>query len=74
MSGELCEDEFVQLNFQLNDNARLRNLNFFKRQNYDVGKNILFNRMHSLNNMIDKNWLNLSMNAYKVKCKQVFLN
>ena len=38
MSNNLRKDEFVQLNFQFNDNARLNKLNFFKRQNYDVGK------------------------------------
>ena len=38
MLNDLCEDEFVQLNFQFNDNATLNKLNFFKRQNYDIGK------------------------------------
>ena len=50
------------------------NWTFFKRQNYDVGKNILLNRMHSLNNMIDKSWLNLSLDSFKVKCKNLFQN
>ena len=48
MKGGLCEDEFVQLNFQLVDNARQKKLNFVKIQRYDVGKNILLNRQ--------KNW------------------
>ena len=46
---------------------------FITRQNYDVGKNTLLNRMHILNNMIEKNWLNLSLTTYKVKCKEKFL-
>ena len=69
-----CEDEFVQLNFQLNDNARLSKLAFFKRQNYNAKKDILLNRMHSLNNLIDKSWLDLSLASFKVKCKNLFLN
>ena len=44
-----------------------------KRQNYDVGENALPNRMHELNNMIEKNWLNLNLESYKVKCKDLFL-
>ena len=69
----LCEDEFVHLNFQLVDNARATKLNFIKRHNYDVGKNILLNRMHVLNNKIDKRWLNLSLDYYKIECKKLFL-
>ena len=73
MSNDLCEDEFIQLNFQLNDNPRQTKLSFFKRQNYDVGKNILQNRMYLLNNKIDKSWLNLILKSCKVKCKELFL-
>ena len=47
MKGGLCEDEFVQLNFQLVDNARQKKLNFVKIQRYDVGKNILLNRQQN---------------------------
>ena len=47
--------------------------NIIKQQNYDVGKIIILNRMHVLNNKIDKSWLNLSLNSYKVKFKELFL-
>ena len=33
----------------------------------------LLNRMHILNNKIDKNWINLTVETYKVKCKEKFL-
>ena len=69
----VTEDEFVQLNFQLVDKERISKINFIKRQNYDVGKNILPNRMHLLNNKIDKNWLDLSLNSIKLKCKDLFM-
>ena len=71
--NNLCEDEFVQLNFQLVDKERISKINFIKRQNYDVGKNILLNRMHVLNNKIDENWLDLSLNSFKLKCKDLYL-
>ena len=35
--------------------------------------NILLNRLHILNNKIEKSWLNLSLESYKVKCKELFL-
>ena len=74
MKCELCEDEFLQLNFQLNHNARLPRMNFLKRQRFDVGKNVLLNRMSCLNNMIEKSWLDLGLNSYKLKCKGLFLS
>ena len=73
MRNGLCDDELMWLNFQIVDIARSQTWSFTKRQNYDVGKNILINRMHILNGKIDKNWINLSLNTYKVKCKEKFL-
>ena len=74
MKCELCKDEFLQLNFQLNNNARLSKMNFLKRQRFDVGKNVLLNWMSCLSNMIEKSWLDLSLNGYKLKCKGLFLS
>ena len=73
MRNGFCENELMWLNFQIVDNARSQTWSFITRQNYDVGKNILLNRMHVLNNKIEKNWINLTLNTYKVKCKEKFL-
>ena len=73
MRNELCDNELMWLNFQIVANARSQTWSFITRQNYDVGKNILLNRMHILNNKIEKNWINLTLNTYKVKCKEKFL-
>ena len=69
----ICEDEFLHLNFQLYDNERSEKIVFVKNQNYEAGKNILLNRFSELNNMIYKNWLNLSLETFKIKCKTIFL-
>ena len=69
----ICENEFVLLNFQLYDNERAQKLVFLKDQKYEAGKNILLNRFTELNNMIDKDWLNLSLETFKIKCKTIFL-
>ena len=46
-----------------------------KRQPFGVGKNILLNRMYdTIKNKIDKNWLQLGLNSYKIKCKTCSLN
>ena len=55
------------------DNDRSAKMSFFKRQKYDVGKNILVNRLHILNDKIEKNWINLKLDSYKIKCKELFL-
>ena len=47
-----CENEFVEMNFQLLDNARSSKIAFVKRQQYEVGKIILLNRLHDINNII----------------------
>ena len=72
-NGIICDNEFIELNFQLYDNERNRKLTFTKNQRYDVGKNILLNRFCELNNMIAKDWLSLSLDTYKTKCKTLFL-
>ena len=69
----ICENEFLHLNFQLYDNERGQKLVFMKNQRYEAGKNILLNRFTELNNLIDKSWLDLSLETFKVKCKAIFL-
>ena len=67
------ESEFINLNFQLNQNPRIRYANFFIRQNYNIGKNILLNRLAHINDKIEKSWLDQSLNTFKIKCKRLFL-
>ena len=67
------ETEFLQMNFQYNQNPRIQHANFFARQKYDTGKNHLLNRLAHLNNKIEKNWLDQSLDTFKIKCKRIFL-
>ena len=67
------EHVFLHLNFQMTNNNLSRKITFVKHQRFNVGKNILLNRMHSLNNMIEKSWLDLGIDSYKVQCKNLFL-
>ena len=45
LNNIIHEDEFLQLNFQLNSNERCGRLIFVKHHNFDSGKNILRNHV-----------------------------
>ena len=66
------ETEFINMNFQLNQNQRINQTNFFLRQNYDSGKNILLNRLVHFNGKIEKSWLDLSLNTFKNQVQRTF--
>ena len=40
---------------------------------YNILENILLNRMHILNDKVEKNLIDLTLTSYKVKCKELFL-
>ena len=44
----------------------------FHRSN-KVGKNNLNNRLNTLNGKVEYDWLNLSIDSFKIKCKNEFL-
>ena len=60
------------MNFQLYDILRTTKIGIHEETQVDEGKNILRNRFYDINNMIDKTWLNLSLNTFKIKCKELF--
>ena len=68
LRNDLCDDELSNCG-----QWKINQTEFHKRQRYDVGKIILLNRLHTMNNKIEKNWINLSLETYKVKCKELFL-
>ena len=42
--------------------------------NTKVGKNLLVNRLVLINDKIKFDWLNLSLDGFKLKCKNIFLS
>ena len=66
-------DDWVSLNFQQNFNGRLNKIQIFNISNYKVGQNLMVNRFKSLNNKIEYTWLNESLTAFKLKCKNLLL-
>ena len=66
--------EWQQLTF-LNQNFNSRNIkaNFCNLSTYKIGKNFITNRLTIINNKIPYEWLNMSLNTFKLKCKSLFL-
>ena len=50
------------LSLQLYDVSRLK-----------VGKNLMINRLSTLNGQIKFDWLNLGLNSFKIKMKELFM-
>ena len=66
--------EFALLNFNQILTGRQTNFISLKSNVGKVGINCLANRLTVINNKIPLNWLNLSLNSYKINCKKLFLN
>ena len=71
--NQLIVSDWLDLNFLM---INTRRQTYFEIQNqlgYKVGNNILPNRFSCPNKKIPLDMLNLSIEAYKVKCKSMFL-
>ena len=52
----------------LNDRRNER-LTFVRNNRFKVGLNLVANRLRSVSNVIDKKWLSLNMETFKLRCK-----
>ena len=66
-------NDWLSLNFQLIFNARDQFLKIINMSKLKIGKNLAVNRIKLINGKIMYNWLNLSYEKYKLKCKALFL-
>ena len=65
--------EWIALNFNQILTSRQVKFKAVKANRKRVGLNALANRLSILNDRIPLDWLNLSYESYKVKCKNEFL-
>ena len=65
--------EFISLNFNQILTGRQTNFITLKSNERKVGINCLANRLTVINNKIPLNWLNFSLDTFKIKCKKLFL-
>ena len=67
-------NDWIDLNFQQMFNARQEHFSVCNTSRYKVGRNLIVNRLHSLNNKISYDCLNKSFEAFKITCKNLFLH
>ena len=67
------DEDWLDMNNQQNFNARDRLFHIVDASRRMVGRNIIANRMTVLNNLINLDWLNLSLISFKLKMKELFL-
>ena len=71
--GKEMDNDWLDMNSQQNFNSRSKLFQINDRSKIRIGKNIIANRMTILNNLINLDWLNLSLIAFKLKVKDLFL-
>jgi hypothetical protein len=72
-NNQLYFKDWLSLNFQQTFNARNNTVNIVDTSRIKIGKNIAINRLKIINGKIPYDWLNLSWDTFKVKCKKLFL-
>ena len=72
-NDSIPKKDWLNLNFQMLNTRRQVFFEVHNESNYKVGNNILSNRFSCLNRKIPLEMLNLSIDAFKVKCKNLFL-
>ena len=73
LQNEIPMDDWVDLNFQQTFNNRTSTYNFVKTNHYKVGNNLICNRFTTLNGKIEYRWTLMSLDTYKIYCKNTFL-
>ena len=73
-NSENQSNDWLDLFFNQNFNSRNNKANFIDNSVCKIGKNTMTNRLNLLNNKITYDWLNLSIETYKIKCKELFLS
>ena len=66
-------NDWIDMNDQQNFNARNEYFHINDVSRTKVGRNIMCNRLPCLNGEIRLDWLNLSLNAFKLKAKSIYL-
>ena len=66
-------NDWISINFNIINISRQKMFAVNKTNRLRVGYNALSNRLNFINGKIDLDWLNLSFNTYKIKCKWLFL-
>ena len=69
-----CSDEWIHFNLNLINTSRQRTFMISRSNNSRIGMNATCNKFVHLNGKIPLDWLNLSFDSFKIKCKKLFLS
>ena len=67
---EIPEEEWINLQFNIQNDRRNTRLSFQTNNKLKCGINCMSNRFKSITNEIDKQWVDLTRDVYKTKCKK----
>ena len=67
------EKDWLDLNFKMIHTSRQTHFVITNSSNYKVGSNILSNRLSCINRKITLDMLNLPIETFKIRCKNMFL-
>ena len=67
-------DDWMDMNNQQNFNNRNNDVHITENSRLKIGRNLMINRLKILNGQINYDWLNESLNLFKISCKAIFLN
>jgi hypothetical protein len=67
---EIPEDDWINLQFNIQNDRRNTKLSFQANNRFKCGLNCLSNRFKSITNEIDKQWIDMTRDVYKTKCKR----
>ena len=67
------KEDWLDLNFKMIHTSRQTHFEIIKSSNYKVGNNILSNHLTCLNKKIPLEMLNLTIENFKIRCKNMFL-
>ena len=67
---ETPEDDWINLQFNIQNDRRNPRLTFQTNNRYKCGLNCISNRFKSVSNEINKDWIDQSRDSYKTNCKK----
>ena len=70
VKNETPENDWINLQFNIQNDRRNPRLTFQTNNRYKCGLNCLSNRFKSISNEIDKEWIDQTRDSYKTKCKK----
>ena len=67
---KIPEEDWINLQFNIKNDERNTKLSFHVNNRLKCGLNCLSNRFKSITTEIDKQWLDLTRDVFKTKCKK----